>query len=96
MVEVTEKQQKEGIPIWNPEFVVTKDKNIGSNMLRFPVQNTKLLSFKHFKVLTAFDIMLNLDQIDNWGLYQYCNGRNTVKQICEMIMLQLSGIQSSQ
>lgn len=96
MVNVAEKQRnKDLFPVWNPEFVVTKDKNIGSNMLRFPVQNLKLLSFKHFKGLTMFNIMLNLDRIDSWRIHKYCDGTNTVKQICEIIISQYPEVTES-
>jgi hypothetical protein len=89
MVNIAEKKpNKELFPIWNPEFVITKDKISGNNMLCFPIQNTKLLNFKHFKALSAFDVKLDFDKIDNWGLSKYCDGSNTVEQICKLVMSQ--------
>lgn len=86
MINVATKQQNSNsIPIWNPEFVINKDKISGNNMLCFPIQNDKLLNFKHFKVLSAFDIKLDFKKIDSLGLYKYCDGSNTIERICEII-----------
>jgi hypothetical protein len=93
MINIAEKQQnKKMFPIWNPEFVINNDKISGNNMLCFPIQNTKLLNIKHFKVLSTFDIKLDFNKIDGWGLYKYCDGSKTIEQICEIIMSQYPGI----
>ncbi len=86
MCSSSEIKEKDLYPVWNPEFVVTQDKNTKGNMLCVPIQNERLLNFKHFNVLSAFDMKLDLDRIDSFGIHKYCNGSYTVEQIIQMVV----------
>ncbi|WP_024834459.1 hypothetical protein [Ruminiclostridium josui] len=79
-------KEKDLYPVWNPEFVVTEDKNTKGNMLCVPIQNERLLNFQHFKILSAFDMKFDLDRIDSFGIHKYCNGSYTVEKIIQMVV----------